>query len=52
MARDPMTAEEFEQFREAMDEQREELLRALAQDLGGEPDDYRVGKTAVPDGSK
>lgn len=50
MAPDPMTEAEFDKLRRAMDEQREELLRALAEDLGGEADDYRIGEPAVPDG--
>jgi hypothetical protein len=43
MARDqePMTDEEIEEFEEAMDEQAEELREALAEDLGGDPEDYQ-----------
>jgi len=32
--------EELEALREEMDEQREEIREALAEDLGGEPEDY------------
>lgn len=45
---EPMTDEEFEAFEEAMDDQAEELREALAEDLGGDPDDYR--KRPVADG--
>lgn len=44
-----MTDAELEQFNRAMAGQREELLVALAEDLGGEPEDYRVGTAPVPD---
>ena len=42
MARDqePVSEAEIEALREAMDEQREEIREALAEDLGGEPEDY------------
>lgn len=42
MARDqkPMSEEEIEALREEMDAQREEVREALAEDLGGEPEDY------------
>jgi hypothetical protein len=42
MARDqePVSEEEIEALREEMDEQREEIREALAEDLGGEPEDY------------
>ena len=46
-----MTEEEFDVLREAMEEQREELLHALAEDLGGCPDDYRVSTPIVTDGN-
>lgn len=36
-----MTDEELEALEEAMDEQAAELHNALADDLGGDPDDYR-----------
>ena len=38
-----MTDEELAEFKAAMDEQREELHEALAEDLGGDPEDYAVG---------
>lgn len=44
-----MTDAELEQFGEAMARQREELLVALAEDLGGDPADYRIGPEPVPD---
>ena len=52
MARDqePMTDEGIEEFEEAMDEQAEELREALAEDLGGDPEDYR--KRPVADGGE
>ena len=52
MARDqePMTDEELEEFEDAMDEQGEELREALAEDLGGDPDDHR--KRPVADGGE
>lgn len=54
MARDqePITEEEFETFEAALEQQREELLEALAGDLGGEPDDYRVTDRPIADGSE
>lgn len=45
-----MNDEELAQFEDAMDEQREELLESLAEDLGGDPEDYRVSDKPVPDG--
>ena len=47
----PMTEAEFAELQDAMDEQREELLEALAEDLGGDPEDYRGGDRSVPDGN-
>lgn len=38
-----MTDEEWEAFERAMDEQRQAILEALAEDLGGDPEDYRAG---------
>ena len=37
-----MTDEEIAELRSAMGEQREEILEALAEDLGDDPDDYRI----------
>lgn len=45
-----MTDAEHEEFREAMEEQAAEMREALAEDLGGEPEDYRVDRRPVPDG--
>lgn len=39
-----MTDEEFAALREEMDEQRAEIRAALAEDLGGEPEDYDAEK--------
>lgn len=46
MARDqePVTDEEFDSLREEMSEQRDQLHEDLADDLGGDPDDYDVGR--------
>lgn len=38
----PLTDEELAEFREAMEEQDAEVREALADDLGGDPADYRV----------
>jgi len=35
-----MIDEELEEFQEAMEEQGKELREALAEDLGGNPEDY------------
>jgi hypothetical protein len=42
MARDqePVTEDEIRALREEMDAQREEVREALAEDLGGAPEDY------------
>ena len=37
----PITDEEMDEFEAKMDEQSEELREALAEDLGGDPEDYR-----------
>jgi hypothetical protein len=47
-----MKDEEIAEFRDAMDEQREEVREALAEDLGGDPDDYRSDKHPVADGGE
>lgn len=49
MARDspePLTEEELAEFKARMDEQSEKLREALAEDLGGEPEDYRPERVA------
>ena len=38
-----MTDDEWKAFQRAIDEQREEILQALAEEIGGQPDDYRAG---------
>lgn len=38
----PLRDDEIEELREAMDEQSDDLHDALADDLGGEPEDYQV----------
>ncbi|GAA0211279.1 hypothetical protein [Halobaculum roseum] len=45
-----MTDEELAEFKESMDEQGEELREALAEDLGGDPEDYRAGGKRIADG--
>jgi len=35
-----VTDEELEEFQKAMEEQGEELRESLAEDLGGDPEDY------------
>ena len=52
MAREqePMTEDELADFEAAMDRQAEELREALAEDLGGKPEDYR--KRPVADGGE
>jgi len=52
MARDqePITDDELEEFEDAMEEQAEDLHEALAEDLGGYPDDHR--KRPVADGGE
>jgi hypothetical protein len=54
MARDrePLTDEDWDAFQRAMDEQREEILQALAEDLGGDPEDYRAGTRRSVDANK
>jgi hypothetical protein len=37
---EPVSEGEIEALREEMDEQREDIREALAEDLGGEPEDY------------
>jgi hypothetical protein len=41
---EPLSEEELEALQEEMDDQREEIREALAQDLGGEPEDYDAEK--------
>ena len=38
----PLRDDDIEELHEAMDEQSDELHEALADDLGGEPEDYQV----------
>lgn len=47
---EPMTDDEIEALREEMDEQRVEIREALAEDLGGDPDDYRADRPATDGG--
>jgi len=44
MARDQesVSEAEFDELRQKLADQREELYEDLAEDLGGDPDDYRV----------
>jgi hypothetical protein len=41
---DPVSDEEIEALREEMASQREEVREALAEDLGGEPEDFDAEK--------
>lgn len=41
---EPVNEAEIEALREEMEAQREHIREALAEDLGGEPEDYDVGK--------
>ncbi|MEF8777158.1 MAG: hypothetical protein V5A43_11755 [Haloarculaceae archaeon] len=41
-----MTDEEFDAFEDAMERQGEDLREALAEDLGGDPEDYRTRPVA------
>ena len=53
MARDtPMTDDEHALLREEMKQQATELRQALADDLGGVPDDYRAGDQPLADGGE
>lgn len=48
--RGPVTEEEFEALREQMDEQARKLREILAEELGGNSDDYQPDRRPVPDG--
>ena len=39
---EPVTDAEIEALREKMGDQREDILAALAEELGGDPEDYRA----------
>lgn len=41
---EPVSDEELAELREEMDAQREEIRQALADDLGGDPEDYDARK--------
>jgi len=41
---EPVSKEEIQTVYNEMDDQREEISEALAEDLGGEPEDYDAGK--------
>lgn len=47
-----MTDEDFEELREDMDGQGEWLRESLADDLDGDPEDYRVERTVATDGGE
>lgn len=47
-----MNDEEFDELAADIDELRAETRQALAEDLGGVPEDYRVGEEPVPDGGE
>ena len=46
-----MTEDEFEQARARLTDLREDVRADLAEDLGGDPDDYDATRRAVPDGT-
>ena len=48
MALEPITDEELAALKEEMAKQREQLHEALAEDLGGDPEDYRVDRSEIP----
>ena len=54
MARDqePLSEEELAAFGEDMQRQAREIREALAEDLGGEPEDYRVDRITATDGGE
>lgn len=54
MARDqePMSDEEFDQLAADLYELQAETREALAEELGGDPEDYRVGEEPVADGGE
>jgi len=45
-----MTDEELEEFQDAMEKQGAELREALAEDLGGDPEDYRADRKVADGG--
>lgn len=45
----PMTDEEFDELAADLDELQAETRKALAEELGGDPEDYRVDEEPVPD---
>lgn len=44
MSDDPLTEAQIAALRDQMEQQHEEVRVALAEDLGGEPNDYRAGR--------
>ncbi len=46
---EPMSDEEFDELAADLEELQAETREALADELGGEPADYRVGEEPVPD---
>lgn len=47
---EPMSDEEFDALASDLEELQAETREALAEALGGEPEEYRVGEEPVPDG--
>jgi len=47
-----MTDEELETAKAEIEELREEVREALAEDLGGDPDDYDATRKPVADGGE
>jgi len=52
MARDqePMTDDELAAAKESLEELRVQVREDLAEDLGGDPEDYNATRQPVPDG--
>lgn len=47
-----MTDEQIEALREEIEQQRVEIREDLAEDLGGDPEDYRVDRAAADGGEQ
>lgn len=54
MARDqePMTDEELAEAKQRLEDLRERVRHDLAEDLGGDPDEYDATRRPVPDGGE
>lgn len=49
---EPLSEAQLAAFGEDMERQAQEIREALAEDLGGEPADYRVDRITAPDGGE